>query len=439
MARTYRPLEEGTPTPTTETAAQKAVRLAREQIAAENGGVAPAPSATAAPATPAPATTPTTNAPAAATEKGRTAVAPNGEVVQIPDNAPAGIEDWIALYGPPSNLDKPGKYTADTIDPYTKRVIKAGTYRYVWTDGRYLGADASGAIISAGGGKDDKESVNKAPTVRTKPDGSTEQWDAANSQWVPKDAAPAPKASNLQVIHGKNGDYYLDPVTKKATRVDGTPYSEDPETAIQAQAKARLDNEYAAIKNGMQRGEYEIAEAKLRAEQARDAVSNWYKEQTLRMTGRGQDMDYGERMATNATSAANAMLPYMVPVGAMGDFNKAIASLGSGSSAPVQYGGIPTAPLPWNPITMPQEVATRAMGSLPQPAYTAPSALTGAVAAADQGALNAYSRQSAVVAAVPSAGQQQAAAQAAEEERKRREAAANPPSYVAPGGRQVAM
>jgi hypothetical protein len=335
-------------------------------------------------------------------------------------SGPAGLEEIVKSKGGkrPVNEGSPGEVRAPEVNPITGDVLASGVTRYLWDDGDWVDV-RDGKVMNG----DLSVAQGKASPwqVRNDPDGNLIR---VNPQTGQTEVLVEKKGKGGTTIKtASKGSMYLDPSDGQWKYVAGqTQVSapsnqknlvyQDAQGNVSAKPNPNYDQAAAArtaeleqIKLAKARGEISLEQAKAQVDAINDKFSQWYKERQLELQGktlessqRGQDMTYAVGMANNATSAAASALPYLVPKGWHENFNKSIASLGSGSSAPVEYGAPMTAPFPYDPIGLGRQVVSDILGTqggkppapVQLPSFTAPPALTGQMSAANAGVQSAY-------------------------------------------------
>lgn len=229
-----------------------------------------------------------------------------------------------------------------------------------------------------------------APTVRTKADNSTEQWDPIAKAWVSKDAAPAVAPKEPTTVNAPTDQPYI--VQRGA---DGKPafiknknYINPSQQGmtLAEQQKFNWDQAMDAADRAERAGQLSSTErlALLRLEHDRQGQENTatnereriaiesrntdisqqnsnISQQNANTSAYGQRLGYAEGMAGQVNNAWNNALPFMAPVGTQAAFNANIGQIGSNNP---QMQGLPTGPFPYDPNSMPHVAAATALASI---------------------------------------------------------------------------
>ncbi|MDE2096660.1 MAG: hypothetical protein KGL39_05380 [Patescibacteria group bacterium] len=260
------------------------------------------------------------------------------------------------------------------------------TYRYVFKDGTSVEAkkqlDGSGKptgnydIVTGSTALKPVKGSTNAPITKSV-GGDLYQYDPSTKQW--NVVATGPTASkDAQMISVQNADGTISQVP--ATTAE-----------IQSLIQSRQQNDA-------------INQAKLQWQQAQDQIANGLKLKTLSLdqakqaaTEAYQKADLQMRQAASATTYADTLAKGLLSPGDMANINASIQSMGSRSSAPVQY-----QPLGGISPTLPMQLAQQAMNGSQASTDTsgaAPASVPAASASAASTAPSGYVAPSAAPAA----------------------------------------
>lgn len=267
-------------------------------------------------------------------------------------------------------------------------------WKHVFGDGSSMTMDSTFNIVSPLTAVPAPDKGAPAPTVRTKADGSTEQWDSTKGDWVPKDAAPAVAPKGPTVVNTSPSEEFIvreKPDGTLITNEKNPNYKVPGQAAVSPDAKARLDwdREVAAAAEQVRTGEINEARRKeilserwkaidAEANQSRIAIESrntdisqqnadtsrqntGISQQNANTSAYGQRLGYAEGMAGQVNNAWNNALPFMAPVGTQAAFNANIGQIGSNNP---QMQGLPSAPFPYDPNSMPHQAAAQALASI---------------------------------------------------------------------------
>jgi hypothetical protein len=297
-------------------------------------------------------------------------------------------------------------YAITKIDPLTGAPMRDPNnqplilgYRYTYQDGTYIilmphastGSDANAPTYPTydviNGGTALKQATPKAsaaPKLYKDPTtGQVYQWDP-NAGWIdakglPVDKSIAAKADAAQRaldISQQNADTrsqaekdaaaardralgisQQDADTRAATQVgrDRASARRAQENRDKQTGMDMYHNRVAQIQEDAVAGKITIAEAKDRITQAHQEVTEW-------LTQRQQDLSFAEGMARDSVSAMDSALNHMVPTATLAGLNQAQGQISKQAGLP--FTPEQPTPFPWDPTSIPSQIALRALAAI---------------------------------------------------------------------------